>query len=444
MALMKALKFAQKPYAIVCIFRLSFPLLKSAGGLVSESKVLYAGLGMTWKEQKLEWHCKNGSIIKFYALPADLSELQGQAYTHTILDEGAEFQLQDILAIRGRMRSGRYQGKMSMLITANPSRQSWLYPWLKSCDFLDDEGIPKEGTENITKWYIILNSKIFWGNSPEELHEKHGAGTTLGVDFLPLSFRFIPMDIFSNPPLLKNNPQYLANLRSQSRVNQLRFLFGSWEAVAEGDSFIRREWFNYVHAPPSITTGRCRAWDTAASIPTESSPKCDATAGTKMSRDKMGMYYVEHCNVFRKLTDGVLREIADTARKDGLDVPVVLEKDTGAGGKIANAYFTRYLSEQGVIVRSVQMSGHSGKIQRFLPFAQMAEAGMINIVRYGDDRDDWIEPWLVELESFNGARGNHDDMVDSTASAFNTLCKTQTLPIFSIPNMTQSSPIPTI
>ena len=442
MALMKALKFAQKPNAIVGIVRLSYPLLKSAGGLVSESKVLYAGLGAVWKEQKLEWHFKNSSLIKFYAMPQDLTELQGQAYTHIIVDEGAEFQLSDILALRARMRSARYDGKISMLITANPSRNSWLYPWVEYC--LDEDGIPKPGTEHITRWYIILGGKLFWGNSPEELYEKHGQGFTLGEDFLPLSFKFIPMDIWSNPPLLKANPQYLANLRSQSRVNQLRFLHGSWTAVSEGDSFIRREWFKYVYAPPSITTGRCRAWDTAASIPTESSPKCDATAGTKMSRGKDGIYYVEHCNVFRKLTDGVLKEIADTAKKDGLDVPVVLEKDTGAGGKIANAYFTKYLSEQGIIVKSIQMSGHSGKIQRFLPFAQMAEAGMVYIVKYGDERDDWIEPWLTELEGFNGGRAGHDDMVDSTASAFNSLCRTQSIPTFSMPSLTQSSPIPTI
>lgn len=442
MALVKALKYVQDPHAIVLIVRLSYPLLKSAGGLVSESKLLYSSMGAVWKEQKLEWHFPNGALIKFYAMPQDLTELQGQAFTNCIVDEGAEFTFADIMALRARLRGARYKGKISMMITANPSRKSWLFDFISYS--LDEDGVPKEGTENITRWFVILNGRIFWGDTKEELFEKHGQGYTMGEDFRPLSWRFIPMDIYSNPVLLKHNPQYLADLMAQSRVNQLRFLKGSWTAVTEGNSYIRREWFNFVPCPPSEVTGRARGWDTAASVVSESNPHCDASAGVLMSRDKMGHYYIEDCNTFRKLTDGVLREITNTAFADGLDVPVLLERDTGAGGKIANTYFTKYLSEQGCIVRSTQMSGHSSKINRILPFAQMVEARAVSIVQYGDERDAWIEPYLTELEGFSGSRNEHDDMVDATGCAFNYLCRSVQIPSFSVPIISQPSPIPRI
>lgn len=442
MALVKALKYVSDPAAVVLIVRLTYPLLKSAGGLVSESKHIYSHFGAVWKEQKLEWHFPNGALIKFYAMPQDLTELQGQQYSNIIVDEAAEFTLADILALRARLRAVRYKGKLNMMCTCNPSRKSWLFDFISFS--LDDEGVPKPGTENITRWFVILSGKIFWGESREDLFEKHGQGYILGDTFRPLSFRFIPMDIYSNPVLLKNNPAYLADLMAQSRVNQLRFLKGSWTAVQEGNSYIRREWFSFVTHPPVEVTNRARGWDTAASIVTESNPHCDATAGVLISRDKMGHYYIEDCNTFRKLTDGVLKEIANTAHSDGLDVPVILERDTGAGGKIANVYFTKYLSEQGCIVRSTQMSGHSSKLNRILPFASMVEAGAVSIVRYGDKRDLWIEPYLTELEGFTASRGEHDDMVDATGCAFNYLCRSVSIPTFSIPSLSQPSPIPTI
>lgn len=170
MALIKALEYVKDPAAVVVIVRLSYPLLKSAGGLVSESKHIYTHFGAVWKEQKLEWHFKNGAIIKFYAMPQDLTELQGQQYSNIIVDEAAEFTLADILALRARLRAVRFKGKLNMMCTCNPSRQSWLFDFVSFS--LDENGVPKAGTEYITRWFVILSGKIYWGESREDLFEK--------------------------------------------------------------------------------------------------------------------------------------------------------------------------------------------------------------------------------------------------------------------------------
>jgi predicted phage terminase large subunit-like protein len=245
---------------------------------------------------------------------------------------------------------------------------------------------------------------------------------------------------YDNPILLKNNPSYLANLLSQPRVNQLRYLHGSWTARAEGSGFFRREWVKFVDHPPVNPVAVVRSWDIAASVPSESAPNPDWTVGVKMSRDKYGIYYIEHVHRVRKLTDGVLKDISDISRNfDGLDCQVTIPRDPGAGGKTANMFFIRTLAEDGVAAKSVVVSGQSGKIQRFLPFCSLAESGSVRLVR-----GDWNEEYLAELEHFEGSRNQHDDQVDSTSDAFNTLSRQLQLPTFAVPMLSQASPVPTV
>lgn len=438
LALLKALKYCDDPAARVAIIRLSYPMLKGVGGLVDESKHLYKQFGAVWKAQPLEWVFPNGAIIKFMALPDDLTELQGLQITCAICDESAEFSQEAILAIKARLRGARYKGKISMMLTCNPSRNSYLYDWVNWC--LDPEtGIPKEGTEDITRWFVMLNNKMLWGNSVDELYAEHGHGFTLGVDFIPTSVRYIPMTIYDNPVLLKNNPGYLANLLSMSRVNQLRFLKGSWTAVVEGSSVFNREWITFVDSPPVNPTSKVRSWDLAYSVKSESYPDPDYTVGVLMSRTREGTYCIEDVRRFRKEIGGVTKEIIETCLGyDGSDIPVIIPKDNG-GGKAASAMFLRMFAENGMTVRGIPQTNQNSKMKRFLPFCTLAESRSITLVKA-----DWNEDFLTELERFTGERKGHDDQVDATADAFLVLAKQTMIPAFVIPTLSQASPIPRI
>lgn len=437
--LTKALKYINDPAARVMIIRRSYPMLKLSGGLWDESKGIYSHFGGIPKEQKLTWVFPNGATIQFGAIPDKLADWQGLQATHMLVDEGAEFTQEEILFLMSRLRSAKYNGHLSMMISCNPDRASFLYEWVKYS--LDEAtGIPKPGTEHITRYFINLSGKVYWADTKEELFEKHGKpnGLEIGRTFLPLSFKFIPMTVFDNPILLKNNPGYLANLQSQPRVNQLRFLWGSWTAKPEGAGFFNRDWIRIVDQPPVNPIARTRSWDLAASVPSESNPNPDWTAGVKMSRDKWGTYCIEDCNRFRKLTDAVLKEVIDTAHADGLDdTKVTIPRDPGAGGKTANSFFIRTLAENGIAAKSVVVSGHTSKISKFLPFCSYAESGGVTMVR-----GDWNEAFLAELEDFIGSRNQKDDQVDATSDAFNDLCKQVVLPTFALPTLEQKSPIP--
>lgn len=434
--IVKALKYAEDPAARVLVLRLTYPSLKSIGGIVEEAGKIYADFNTTFKIQPLEHHFPNGAMIKFVAMPANLKEVQGWQPTHVIIDEGAEFTMEDILALQARIRSTTYrQGKLSMTITCNPDRNSWLYDWVEYS--LDPEtGVPKPGTENITRWFVILAGKIYWGDCPHELFKEHGEGYIYGDTFIPLSFRFIPMTIEDNPVILKYNPRYKANLLSQSRVSQLRYLYGSWTAVPEGSSVFNRDWVNIVDFPPVQVSQRVRSWDLAYSVKSEVYPNPDWTVGVKMSRTREGRYVIEDVARFRKLTDGVVKEIIDTAEQDGLNQLVTYPRDNG-GGKSSSMFLARTFAENGMYTKGIPISAHSSKMQRFLPFCSLAEAGLIDVVRAP-----WNEAFFVELEHFDGSKKIKDDQVDACSDAFNTLSKQTLMPTFAIPDLTQADPVP--
>ena len=403
--------------------------------LISASKQIYPYFGGVYKAQAKTWVFPNGAEIDFKAMPKDLYEVQGWERTTYILDEAAEFQLADVLAVLSRLRSATYKGKQSLLLTCNPSKSSYLLDFVQFS--LDEEGVPKPGTENITRYFVVQNNHVKWADSEEELYEKYGKGLVKGVEFVAMKFKFIPMLCYDNPVLLKADPGYVGRLLSQPRVNQLRLLRGSWFAAVEGSSMVTEDMFEIVDHPPINPIAKVRACDLSSSIPNEANNfKCDWTAGVLMSKDAYGNFYLEDVQHFQKQIDGVLKEIIETAFWDGLDVPQILPKDPGQAGAVANRFYVRLLAEQGITARTVAVSGHSGKAQRFSPFASVAANSKIKLVRGA-----WNREYIDEVTAFSGDRKDVDDQVDATSDAFNSLAKQITLPTFTIPDITKASPI---
>lgn len=224
--LIKYLPELADPATRILIVRQSQPQLKVSGGMIDESHKIYPHFGGVYKAQAMKWVFPSGSTVQFAGIPDEkaLAGWQGSQLTHVLIDEAAEHPEATILFLLSRMRSASYKGKLQLTMTCNPNKHSFLYKWVEWC--LDEDGVPKKGTENITKYFVNLNGSIYWGDSVEELYEKYGYGKTLGKDFQCRSFRFIPMTIESNPILMKQNPDYYANLLAQNRVNQLRYLHG--------------------------------------------------------------------------------------------------------------------------------------------------------------------------------------------------------------------------
>jgi predicted phage terminase large subunit-like protein len=447
------------------ILRRYEPELKKPGGLIDTSKSIYTDFTkIDYKTQAKLWQFPSGAEISFGAISCDddLGSWQGSQLTRIMVDEaGDKWTEKQVLFLQSRLRTVGSKIHPQLILTANPDINSFLKDWVEYC--LDpDTGIPKEGTENIVRWFCVEDNKAKWANSPEECYELYGKPKDLiyahGMEeaemnklttsertrlFMPKSFRFVPTNVFDNPYLLppKNN-SYLASLLSQPHVNQLKFLHGSWTAREEGSSYFNRAWTPIVDLPPPIAT-RCRAWDFASEEKTKTNNP-DWTAGVKISRDKFGIYYVEDVIRFQATTDKVLKAVAQTAHDDGTaECSVCIPLDPAAAGKTAAFFYRTTLAENGVPVKMAPTTAGKGKLTRFLPFCSMAEAGAVRVVR-----GDWNDAFFQELESFSGdlkvQKSQKDDQVDAVADGFSLLAKQVTMPTFSIPTLTQASPVPTI
>lgn len=435
LSLLKAVKLVEDPAAKVMVLRQSYPQLKD---LISASKQIYPHFGGMYKAQAKVWIFPNGAEIDFKAMPKDLYEVQGWERTTYIIDEAAEFQLADILAVLSRLRSATYKGKKSLLLTCNPSKTSYLLPFVEFS--LDSEGVPLPDTELRTRYFVVQNSDVKWADSPEELYEKFGKGLELGTEFVPMKFKFIPMLCYDNKVLMKADPGYVGRLLSQPRVNQLRLLRGSWFAAVEGSTMVTEDMFEIIDNPPTNPVAKVRAWDLAASVPNEANNfRCDWSAGVLMSKDSMGNFYIEDVVRFQKQIDGVLETIKNTAWNDGLDITQIIPSDPGQAGKVAVKFYTTYLAGHGITTKVDGVNPHADKVVRFGPFASVAAVKSVKLVK-----GKWNRAWIDEACSFSGERKNTDDQVDATSSSFTHLARQVTLPVFVIPTLEQKSPIPTI
>jgi len=349
-------------------------------------------------------------------------------YSLVVFDEAQWHTQEQVMYLLSRIRS-KAKGPHKEILTCNPHPDSFMLNFVRW--YLDEEtGIPIDSKSGVTRYFAQYRGNIVFSDTKEEMEEKY-KGTT------PMSYTFIAANIYSNTVLMARDPGYVDRLENLKRSERDRLLFGSWFARETASKYFQREWCPMVDTFELNAVKRVRSWDLASSIPTEVNKDPDYTCSVLMSRDKSGIYTVEDAYRFRKLSGDVINEILRVAIADGEDVQVTIPRETGAGAAWTQ-HLVRVLAENGVPCKTIQISGHRGKIHRFLPFASLAESGSVRILR-----GEWNDWYLNELESFDGGRKGHDDAVDCSADAATTLARQLSLPTFSLPDFSKQSLIPT-
>lgn len=192
--------------------------------------------------------------------------------------------------------------------------------------------------------------------------------------------------------------------------------------------------------PPPDIVARVRAYD-LASTPENADGSInrlgDFTASCMMSKDRHGNYYIEHVERIQKHSGKVMEHIIKTALDDGIDeCKVILPKDGGAAGTAYYNYQVKELASYGIPCAASKVSGHLSKLNRTLPFCNVAQTGCVYIVR-----GDWdIEYMFTELENFvAGNRNQKDDVWDCVGDAFNALSRQVQMPTFKLPDLSKPS-----
>ena len=181
------------------------------------------------------------------------------------------------------------------------------------------------------------------------------------------------------------------------------------ELLEDAGEVFQRAWFPIVdEAPPAKQT--VRAWDLAATEPSDANPDPDWTAGALVSVAADGTKTVLHMARFRESPGRVEERIEQLATEDALRV-VGIEQEPGSAGKSQVEHYRKLL--KGISrVESIRPTG--SKEVRAESLAADAERGRVQLLR-----GDWNHALLDELEAFPA--GPHDDQVDAIVHAFELL-----------------------
>jgi len=416
MSLIEPLRYVDDPNYRCVFFRKTSKLITNPGALWDEASDIYPKFGAIPNKSALKWTFPSGAEIFFSYMEQEKQKYdwKGAQLSAVFFDETTEFTETMCIYLSSRLRSKAKVNSYMRWMT-NPDSASWLkryVEWYLIRDGGPEHGRPDRSKSGVLRWFVRIGNDIEWGDSKQELIDR------LGKDVKPKSFTFISATCLDNPIMLENNPTYLAELESLPRVEKERQRYGSWDATEEAGGYFKREWI--IESGNLITplenakvkkVAECRAWDIAASLPSEVYPNPDFTACVKMSLGDDGYYYIEHAFKFRERIHEVQKVMLETATSDGYRTTVVFPDDPGAAGKIASASHAKNLA--GFKYKKAKTSAR--KIERFLPFASAAQAGLVKIVKgeyWKDPRTGSVythENLLTDLEVDIGSRKVKDD-----------------------------------
>lgn len=411
------------------VIRKTTKMLSGSGGLFDAAINLYSKVDpkMKIKSRDLTLIFSSGAELQFTYLdkPADRMNLQGREYSRIAFDECQQLDGDNVFYALSRLRSTRVKYPLQSHATCNPDPSSFLMQFVEH--MLDENLVPIRQDVYKERYFVKDSSGITFYNDKNEALKIHGASNETPVK----SYKFIPGSIYDNPVGLEQNKDYISTLKALPPVESKRLLLGAW--VREQKSgFFKRDWVKFTNQPNIRARRRCRAWDLAFSEASEANPKVDATAGVLLSKEDLtSQYTVEDVITLRKRVHEVEQAIFMTAERDGRDVVISLPLDPGATASAYCRDLARRLSERGFTVKLTRPD--KGKLQRFLPFASVTEAGFVSVVR-----SDWTEDYINELEETEFNNKTFDDRADATSDAFYHLNKTVILPIFSLPDLSQT------
>ena len=371
---------------------------------------------------------------------------QGLQISGILYDEVTHAEPEDIWWLISRLRS-KAKNNPSIWLTCNPEADTWLLDYVMPYLLpIGDEnaGRPDPEKNGMVRWLLRVDGEIVWGDSKEDLQARYG------LDKQPRSFKAIFGTVDDNPVLLKNAPEYKANLESLPHVECERLRWGNWFVRPEASGFFKRDWVTEINEPPpkQDIVKIVRAWDLAGELASAAVPSPDFSVGVKMAKLKNGNYVILDVIRFRARFGDLVQKITKIAIEDGTDVEVLIPQDPNASAKAACKQLVQQVIE-GSGARAKATPTNKSKIDRFRPFSASAQNGVIQVLKncctcletkqYGNNNF-----FYGELEKFDGGRKGHDDCCDSVSDAFMRLAQSKNIPNFmhGLKQMNLSTPNP--
>lgn len=404
--------------------RRTTPQLTGPGGLLTKCKRIFS---QAYEPDEYTWRAKDGKFVfhkskaeiylKHFENDAADVNWQGSEANLFYIDEGTQFTMYMIQYIMSRMRNPSCpQVKPHLKITCNPDADHGLRKWVEP--YLQEDGTPDRSKDGMVRYFSFQDGDFIWADSKQELLENYGI-----AERDALSFTFISANVYDNSVVQEVNPKYVSWLKGLRGTERARLLDGNWYVRESTTGYFKREWVTPVNLHEQNIVSYCRAWDIAGSLPSDSLPNPDWTAGVLIAKTKSGRYII--CDVvrFRARFGEVMQKIIQTAVSDPDGTQIILPQEPGQAGKAAGLMMIRDLIGEGFYAR--MRPSNKSKVVRFQPFAAASEAGLIDYVE-----DVWNDTYFEECERFDGSRVVKDDQVDATSDAFITLAQKINIPNF--------------
>ena len=213
--LMEALRQVNIPHYRGILFRKTFPQLTD---LIDRSRQMYRSAFPRARYNSTEhcWSFPSGAKIYFGNMPTDKDRLnyQGKQYDFVGFDELTHFSWEQYSYLMSRNRPGGPGTRVYMRASSNPGGIG--HGWVK---------------ERFISCAPPMNT--VWSTMQVETPD----GT---IDMIR-SRIFVPAQVFDNQELLKNDPNYLANIAMMPEAEKRALLYGDWDSFS-GQVFT--EWKN--------------------------------------------------------------------------------------------------------------------------------------------------------------------------------------------------------
>lgn len=425
---MEPVRHLKNPRFGAVIFRQTYKQIRDEGGLWDESQEIYgnlAGISARPYPQSCVWQFDTGARISFSYLhyDEDVNNYKGAQIPYIGFDQLEDHSEKQFFYMLSRNRS--LCGVIPYVrATCNPKPDSWLSKILQW--WWDPEtgyAIP-ERSGIIRYFFRTPEGTVSWGDSKKEIIQRHyeifsalSQSTGFPPETFVKSFTFIAANVYDNKILLKNNPQYLANLMSLDFVTREQLLHGNWKVRPEAGKVFNRAWFGIVPATPAGGI-ICRFWDFAATEKKMAKDDPDFTAGVKIKFIN-GIWFVMDCVAFqegpvetdKRFINTIEQDVAE-ARREGATYLARWEVEPGSSGKRENVRLMQMVAT--IVADAAGIRPTGSKIERARGLAAQAEPGNVKLVD-----GDWNEQWLTHMH--HQPDWPHHDIMDGSSGAHNSI-----------------------
>lgn len=365
----------------------------------------------------------------------------GQPFDLICFDELVQFEEVQYLEIKSRLRGTTPGVRRRVFSTTNPPRPSepgstWVRkrwgPWLDSklelpdWEATDDRGAVARGRglharfDGGQRVAPAASAQLLYVVRDGE-RERFSTEPFTWNGYPAPSRTFIRSRLADNKALLEGSPNYAATVADNDPVRVKQLLQGDWEvSYMKGEMFSRTRLEIVDRVPPGPVVS-ARAWDFAATRPSENNKDPDWTVGLRGCRHVDGYIYLVHCLRLRD-EPGVVEAMRDHfARADGPSVVQIYPRDPAAAGKTVVLQQVAAAVSAGVDAQEAPTA--KNKVLKAGPVSAAAHPralgretgyGKIRIVR-----GDWNADFLDVLDAF--PLGKHDDDVDALADLYTYL-----------------------